>query len=183
MASSISHRVKHRSKQQADTGFQAGAEQWAQRGRAGRKELQVQNAGQGAGTGSTGRELLRLRWTRNCTGYVTLDKLSFLKLNSLGRSIYGSIKETDIFDLDPSQVSPIFLNPVREALGTPMQPVTRNCPDWAGCFTSPEGEETFAQFVRRQPVPTQLKCAAPGVRLCPRGSAPDRRSSHVSGSS
>lgn len=54
-------------------------EEHSNRRRVGRKQLWVQNEGQGIGMGSTGMEMLRLWGTWNCTREVTLDKLSFPK--------------------------------------------------------------------------------------------------------
>lgn len=54
-------------------------EEHSNRSRVGRKQLQVQNAGQGTGMGSTGMEILRLWGRWSYTREVTLDILSFLK--------------------------------------------------------------------------------------------------------
>lgn len=59
-------------KQGQNTGHR---EEHSNRSKVGRKQLRVQNAGQGIGMGSTGMEMLRLWGTWNCTREVTLDKL------------------------------------------------------------------------------------------------------------
>lgn len=66
-------------------------EEHSNRSRVGRKQLQVQNAGQGIGMASTGMEMLRLWGRWSYTRELTLDRLCLLKSSFNSAVLEGAL--------------------------------------------------------------------------------------------